>query len=275
MSRNEFGNFRGGWYARVVFRGLEFCAVLLGALSVAHGASASEADTCIDAAEAGQKDAKDGKLRAARRAFLECARDACPAAVRTECTKWLDDVDARQPAVLFRVRNSEGREITDVQISADGAPFLTTIDGRAQMIDPGVHEFIFETHGVAWKESVLIRERDKSALVDATVPKSLAAEKASRPVASASVAPPLASILLGGVGLVGVGGFALFGTNAVNGRDDLRNTCAPFCTDDQVSAVKRDTIIANVSLGVGVVALIAGTVIWIKSANESHGEVAR
>ncbi len=69
-----------------------------------------------------------------------------------------------------------------------------------------------------------------------------------------------ATIAAGGVGLVGMGLFIGFGVSNQSTYSDLEETCAPRCGpafDDQIAAGERDGLIANISLGVGAVGLVA------------------
>jgi hypothetical protein len=75
---------------------------------------------------------------------------------------------------------------------------------------------------------------------------------------------PLA-IALAGVGVLGAAGFAYFGITAKSDLDNLRQTCAPNCAKSDLDAVKQKAAIADISLGVGVVAL--GAAAWVFFAN--------
>lgn len=69
-----------------------------------------------------------------------------------------------------------------------------------------------------------------------------------------------ATIAAGGVGLVGMGLFIGFGVSNQSTYADLEETCAPRCGaafDDQIAAGERDGLIANISVGVGAVGLVA------------------
>jgi len=75
---------------------------------------------------------------------------------------------------------------------------------------------------------------------------------------------PPAAIAAGGVGLVGMGLFIGFGLSNQSTYRDLEETCAPRCGaafDDEIAAGERDGLIANVSLGVGAVGLVAAGVL--------------
>jgi hypothetical protein len=68
---------------------------------------------------------------------------------------------------------------------------------------------------------------------------------------------------LGGLGLAGIGTFAYFGLSGKAEENTLRGKtgCAPSCTPEETDPVRTKFLIANVSLGVGIVALGAATII--------------
>ena len=57
-------------------------------------AGGDEADACAAAAEEAQPKRRAGKLVDARAALMKCSRTGCPAFIRTDCTRWLTEVDA-------------------------------------------------------------------------------------------------------------------------------------------------------------------------------------
>ena len=80
----------------------------------------------------------------------------------------------------------------------------------------------------------------------------------------------------GGVGVVGVATFAIFGSMANSKYNDLKDACpsgpcGPGHEDD-INAGKTDQLIANVGLGVGIVGLGVGTVLFFMSGKSSADE---
>ena len=65
-----------------------------------------------------------------------------------------------------------------------------------------------------------------------------------------------------------MGGFAFFGLTGQGDKDQLRDTCAPLraCSQDDVDAARTKLVIADVALGVGVVALAVATYMFIQRA---------
>jgi hypothetical protein len=80
-----------------------------------------------------------------------------------------------------------------------------------------------------------------------------------------SSGPPLGTWISWGVGAASLGAFAVFGGLALSASSQLY-ACAPTCPESLrpvASDGARDSLVANVALGVGAAALAAGAVIWI------------
>ena len=69
----------------------------------------------------------------------------------------------------------------------------------------------------------------------------------------------MASYVFGGVGIAAIGAFTYFGLRARKDSNAMHDTCAPGCAHADVTALKTKLVIADVSLGVGVVAIGAAT----------------
>jgi hypothetical protein len=126
---------------------------------------------CLAASEQGQNQRDDGHYRAARESFLACARDACPKVIRQYCTRWVRDLDRDSPTVVLGARDSRGNDVTDVNVSLDGAPFATRLDGKPLEVDTGEHVLRFERPGGAPVEQKLVlRAGERARVVTVTLP---------------------------------------------------------------------------------------------------------
>jgi hypothetical protein len=88
----------------------------------------------------------------------------------------------------------------------------------------------------------------------------------------------MASVVLGVAGFVALGSFAVFGITGLNEKSRLRGVCSPHCTDAQVSKLKTDYVVGDVSLGVGLIALGVATFLWLTDTSSkpaSYGRFAR
>ena len=253
----------------------------LAAACLTRAAPAHADDTvshCIDSSDRGQVLRDQGRLIEARDAFLACARESCPGPIRGDCATWSNDVEAKIPTVVLRPRDDAGRDLVQVRVF-DGANLLVEqIDGRALPIDPGVHDLRFERQGVPPITVRLVaREGEKQRTVDVTWPATskTAASPSSSPDASASRGSvPVGAWILGGVGLVGLGGFGYLGWTAKSEVDDMHDTCAPYCDKSRVDRARTRATLANVSLGVGILAIGAATYVVLTDRPEPRSEQA-
>ncbi len=256
-------------------------AVLVGIFGVAPFAwsasafaASEDVKACVAAAEKGQRLRNDGKLKEARDQFVVCARNVCPGAVRKDCEPLLSDIDSRLPTVVIAAKDDAGKDLIDVRVTIDGAVAATKLDGKAITIDPGAHTFRYEHDGsVAVDANVLVHDGEKSRALTvvfepvATGPKEVATEapaekeKEKDKSPPPSSGPPIGGFVLAGIGAVAVGSFVFFDLSAKSSADNLRSTCAPRCAQSDVDSVNTKIIVADVSLGAGVVAL--GVATWL------------
>jgi hypothetical protein len=68
--------------------------------------------------------------------------------------------------------------------------------------------------------------------------------------------------ILGGFALAGAAGFATLGLIGNQKKQSLENTCKPFCAPSDVDVVQHQYMAADISLGVGVVALVVGSIVF-------------
>jgi hypothetical protein len=83
----------------------------------------------------------------------------------------------------------------------------------------------------------------------------------------------VAPYLIGGLGLVGVGGYGLL---TYWGRKDNEalDECAPNCPTTDIDHIRKMYLAADISLGIGVVALATSTWLFLRSGSSSSEEVA-
>jgi hypothetical protein len=254
---------------------------------VASLAGVARADTdkevCVRAVERAQVARLDGKLRSAREGFVTCARPVCPDAIRRDCTRWVGEVDASLPSVVFEAVWADGHDATGMTVTLDGQPLLGADVGRAVPLDPGEHLFHFEVSGAAPVETrSVIREGEKNRILRVSFtpvtpppPPQAASEPPpvaeAAPVSTASTVPPppglwhdikpddggstpvrapipVAAWVLGGVALVGFGSFAALGLTGTGQLDSLRSSCVHSCPESDVTSA-RNTILAGDILG--------------------------
>lgn len=247
-------------------------------MSLGHGATAraqsqdDERLVCAQAAEAGQELRDKGRLLDALAQFQRCARDSCPSVITGDCVRFATQTDALLPSAVFRVIDEQGRDLTAVTVSVDGKVVTRTVGGRAYAVDPGPHQVRFEIEGrppISAKFVAVEGEKARPVQVTLHDPRGVSATKDEPPGLGG---PPVASWILGGVGVASLGGFAYFGLNAKSEHDDLEATCglSATCSDDQVDGFRRKAVVADVLLGVSVASLAAAGVVWAVSEEPSR-----
>lgn len=258
-----------------ISRSFVIASGLAAAVSFVGSAHADEKAICVAASDQGQTLRDEGKYRAARTSLAECARDACPAIVRRDCEKWLTELDASQPTLVLGARDPKGNDVDGTRVFLDGTLLVDRLDGKPVPVDPGEHVFRYEAPSAAPVEQhVVVRVNEKNRTLTAVLmPQAGQAATASAPSSSNATADsatphdaaptpsrgpvPVAAWVFVGVTAVAAASFGYFG---LTGQNDVANMrapggCAPNCQESQVDAAKTKLLVADVSLGVGVVSL--------------------
>jgi len=222
----------------------------------------------------GQVARDDGKLLEARKSLLACAKDECPAVVRKSCAEWLADVEQRTPSVIIRVLDAGGADVTDATVSVDGTP--VSLDGRSLSFDPGQHSVeLVESDGSKSVHKFLLAEREQSRVIDIHGAQRAAVSSSPKPGSdapqrsSSGFSPPSGAWVLGGVGVLALGSFTYFGLHAKHQLDDLKHSCSPTCSSSQTQSGRNSAKVADVSLGVGVAALLSAVAWTLLAPNAS------
>lgn len=237
-------------------------AVLLGgAPAVAQDAT----NACVESHVSAQRLRRDGKLRAAREQLVACARTSCPQVLVRECAAWLTEVEAAIPSVVFEATDERGRDLVDVRVEVDGQLLLARLGGSAVEMDPGEHRVRW-THPErrVVEQAVVVREGDKGRRISARL-EPLVAAPAGGGTAPAEERPiPVATWVLAGVGVAGLGAFGVLGGIGLSEEGDLdARGCAPNCPTEDVDAVRTKFLVGDIALGVGVAALAGATLFYL------------
>lgn len=264
--------------------------------STAHAKSKSRpkpkhktAAVCARAAERAQQHRIDGKLLAAQEELHTCMKSSCPAVIRSHCTRWFEEVESALPSIVLRVTDEAGHDLTDVTVSVDGAVIDSWREGLPIVLDPGEHEFVYERPGYEpVLERVLIAASEKNRVLSITL-----ATKASTPRQTSAYdddprrelsdlsehddparaprrRPSAAAWIAGSAALAAWGSFAYFGITGQKDMQHLRDTCAGECPQSEVDKAWTRLVIADVSLGVAVVATGVATWLFVASTRKDH-----
>jgi hypothetical protein len=249
-------------------------SLALGVLLASNAASADVVQQCLDSSESGQKLRDEGKLSAARDLFRACAVAACPAPVRKSCIKWHQELVDSMPSIIVIARTEKDEDIVAAEASIDGGP-AAPVSGKALPIDPGPHTISVRAKGFAGVESkVVVNTSEKNRAVKITLVKDEAAtSEAPRPPSPAPTeekrpSPPEPSghhataltFVFGGVAVASIAGSIVLGLTTRSARDDLACGKSKTCTDDDTNGLRARFIVADVLIGVGVVA--AAAAVW-------------
>jgi hypothetical protein len=264
-------------------------AASLAIVAVASQASAAGVtkDQCIDANTQAQSSRRDGKFDAARTQLRTCADPACPAIIRDDCTRRLDDLEKAQPTIIFDAKDGSGHDLVAVTVTVDGQPFATKLEGRGMRVDAGAHTFVFTVPGQPdVQKSYVIKEGEKdrqerviigAAAAPVPVP---APAPAPAPAALPSTPPDQSSeggmgtrkkigIAIGGAGVVGLAVGGVFGFLTISAAGKQKTDCAspincanyPQASSDH-STAQTDGMISNVAFIAGGALLAAGAVLF-------------
>jgi len=226
---------------------------------------------CISAHERMQRERLEGRLLAARSDALRCAEASCPAMLRDECAQWSKDLAAELPSVRLELVDGRGIALPAVW-NVDARP-IEPNEVAALELDPGAHTVrATASDGRAVVETFALGRGERARVVRLVLP--AREEPPARPLPAPSApfnapspvartwAPPVASIVAGSVGLVGLGVFAGFGLAGRDREATLLAGCAPLCARDEVGSMRLDYAIADTGLAVGLVAIGVGVVLW-------------
>lgn len=255
------------------------CATPL-ALAIACGAGSASAQStpapskaaCIEAYKSAQESSRSGHLSRAREQALVCARDPCPAVLQKDCKEWVADVEQRVPTVMVVVKDGEGKDVTDARMIIDGVVVPKRVDGRSMEIDPGEHKIeIFAEGRPKLVQTIVAREREKGREITFAYEPPKKKEPPTPTVIGpptpgprdSTEKPPLRWTFWTAAGLGGAGllGFGIFGASGLVVRSDL-DACKPNCSQQRIDHGKTSFLVADVSLGIGLVAAGVATYLY-------------
>ncbi len=242
------------------------------------GAPAANAEPtkeqCIEAHRQSQQAQQTGRLVEARQLAITCTHQVCPGLLIEDCARWLEGLTQRTPSVVFEVR-VDGQPTLEAEIWADETPVVGWTTGEAHLLDPGTHTFRFVlppheevVHTVVLSEGMRFRAvvadfKTTTAEPPAPTTPPPAPEPDRSPVSETYRPVPVPVYPLLGVGALGLAGFTGFGLAGQSKQNDLESSCAPDCTDDDLSPMRRNYLLADLSLGVGVAGLVGATIVYL------------
>lgn len=248
---------------------------------------------CERTYQRGVKLERAGKLLEAQKALETCASDVCGDFLAHQCSAGRDRLMSDTPSVVPVVTDDDGGAVTDVEVTMDDQILVKAIDGHAVRVDPGVHEFVFMRAGtiIGTQKIVAIQGKRNQPvpmhLRRAAKPEvpALKQEPAAAPAATKvpelalTEVPPakprrgsyLTSYLVMGTGVAAITGYGLL-TYWGRGDNDQLAKCTPNCLQSSVDHIHDLYLAADISLGVGVAAVLTGGWLWWR--NYTHVNVS-
>lgn len=259
--------------------------LLAGPLEAAEPiARAVDTAGCARNYERAQEERVAGRLQAALGHLQYCRNEGCPAFVRADCELWSSEVESELPSIVVLVRmpgdaTPEGVLRVDGEVMGRGAP------GDVISLDPGMHRLTWEPPGKpAMERQVVVQQgvQDRTIEFDFRPPPSPLPEESIGRDAGASLRPWAFASL--GIGAIGLGAFGTLGWIARVDNKALRADCPTestvaagpgVCLAGDVEARQQSigdkNLMADLSLGAGVVGVIAGAVMLMVSSPASEG----
>lgn len=262
-------------FAEAWRRCLAVSACLL-ALLVSQPARADgpSVERCLDASEASIQSDNLQHLLQERVELTICAAATCPAEVRAECGRRLEQVRAALPKVSFEVTNEANVPLTGVQLRVDGEPRRESLDAAPIELDPGSHTLVFEHAGsqpLSLRLTLALAEQRRQRIILPAVPRAAAARSRWSPERIAAVA-------IAGVAAVGLGVGGAFGGVALARKSHAQELCPRTTCDTQEGsqAWHRASTAATTStvfLIVGGVGLAVATTLWFEPFGSGRVQV--
>jgi hypothetical protein len=238
--------------------------------------ASAQANTCASAYERAQELRAQRHLREALDTLRSCIEPTCSEFVRTECSRWLGEVEGSIPSIVLAARSGD-KDLQEVRVLCDGEPLVQGLDGRAVSVDPGPHTLTFEAESApSFQMKLVFREGEKNRLVTANMSQ---AQRSTTPHQSVATSAPAANepsrpvwpiYALGGLSAVGLGGFVALGLMGNSVIADRERTCSPGCTDAELRPARTKYLLADISLGVGVLSLGAAGYLWLTAPSAAR-----
>jgi hypothetical protein len=226
---------------------------------------------CANEVQIAQRLRYAGKLVDASKELANCARPACPQAIRSNCSLWQHEVIEEIPSILVHARDASGAELRDVRLVVDAKRAAQSPGDQPVNLDPGDHVIEFSHPGAApVTETVHLEAGQKNHLVTVGFKRALEALPLARPnlgtsaVSSASTnTPKVLAWTATGLSLAALGTFAYFGTTGKSELNALNETCQFGCEKSRIDGAWRKLVIADVSLGVAFASACAATYFFL------------
>jgi hypothetical protein len=236
--------------------------------------AAADAQQCVSHNNDGVDLRAKHQLLASRGAYRECVADpGCPDVVRAECETALSELKSSVPTLLISVLDAQRHDVVGAALKVDGQP--VALDGQPLEVDPGPHELSANALGLSTGMQVVAVENEANRQIELV----LRTPSAQGPTAGGDFASEreparlpeprsrVPGYVLGGVGVAAAASFAYFAITGHSGFSQLEQ-CKPNCSRSDVRDVRTKYVLADVALGVSVVALASAGYLLFRGAPE-------
>ena len=200
-----------------------------------------------------------------------------------------DNINELEPKLSrLRVDVSPMAVSQNVEVRIDSSVITRAAFGVSVPVDPGPHRIVATAPGKKpWETSVTIdAERDDKkievpALEDAPVappPPVMSGDAGSTQPENRGSTQKTIGYALGGVGIIGIGGGAVFGVQAISKSNESDDLCGNPCSNAEGLKANEDArslaTVSNIVIGVGAAALIGGAVLILTAPSSSSSPTA-
>ncbi len=233
-------------------------------------ASVDVRDVCLASHEKSQELRLSGRLLESKKELLGCAEEQCPSAVRVDCLRWLDEVEAATPTIVLVAESDRGDEM-DVRVTIDGRLVTTQLDGKSIELDPGSHQLVFDPKAAKPLEMrIVLGQGEKNRIIRLDFRTKSSLVPGAMPVSTGSALPPPVgtrpvptfTYVLGGVAVASAISATIFGISALSARKSAEDSCAPLCPESTVKDVKQKALLSDLSAGFAVLSAGAATLLY-------------
>lgn len=260
--------------SRYFVRRSKAIAMLLTIHAVMFGSGSARADdkaACASAYETGQEMRNRGEFLRAREQLVACARPVCKDWMVAECTKWLDELDRRQPTIVLTAENERGEVVDLVKvIDESGRSIAEGATGRAIALDPGPHQLTFVARdGSKVVVLKMVQEGQQAVPIKAVFEPAKGAIVSNRPgaepKAATSNAHPwrTAGWAAVGAGMVGLGAGAALGIVALGKKSSANCDDANVCDPGTTSGIEGAALGSTVGFVAGSLFLAGGLAVLL------------
>lgn len=99
---------------------------------------------------------REGDLHTALELYQSCALDGCANPVRRSCEARALRLELDAPSVVPLANTADGEPLVDAEVTMDGRLLNSSLDGLAIAVEPGLHDFVFSTHGEVFGPTALL-----------------------------------------------------------------------------------------------------------------------